>query len=112
MKKIEAIIRTSKFDAVRDALADVGVRFFTLMEVRGYGLQKGEKHMYRGADLGAEYISRLQMEIVVTNEKVEEVLDTIEKAGRTGSTGDGKIFVYDVVKSVRIRSSERDKDVI
>ncbi len=112
MKKIEAIIRTSKFDAVRDALADIGVRFFTLTEVRGYGLQKGEKHMYRGADLGAEYISRLQMEIVVTNEKVEEVLETIEKAGRTGSVGDGKIFVYDVIKSVRIRTGERDNDAI
>lgn len=112
MKKIEAIIRTSKFDAVRDALAEIGVRFFTLTEVRGYGLQKGEKHMYRGADLGADYIARLLMEIVVTNEKVDIVLDTIEKSGRTGSVGDGKIFVYDVVKSVRIRTGERDNDAI
>ena len=73
MKKIEAIIRTSKFDAVRDALADIGVRFFTLTEVKGYGLQKGEKHMYRGADLGADYISRLLMEIVVNNDKMVDI---------------------------------------
>ena len=112
MKKIEAIIRTSKFDAVRDALADIGVRFFTLTEVKGYGLQKGEKHMYRGADLGADYISRLLMEIVVNNDKVEQVLETIEKSGRTGAIGDGKIFVYDVAKSVRIRTGERDNDAI
>ena len=112
MKKIEAIIRTTKFDAVRDALADIGVRFFSLKEVKGYGLQQGEKHKYRGADLGAEYISRLQMDIVVTNEKVDEVIDTIEKSGRTGSVGDGKIFVYDIIKSVRIRTGERDKDAI
>lgn len=112
MKKIEAIIRTSKFDAVRDALADIGVRFFTLTEVRGYGLQKGEKHMYRGADLGSDYIARLLMEIVVTNEKVDEVLETIEKSGRTGSVGDGKIFVYEVAKAVRIRTGERDNDAI
>lgn len=112
MKKIEAIIRTSKFDAVRDALGEIGVRFFTLTEVRGYGLQKGEKHTYRGADLGADYIPRLLMEIVVPNERVEEVLDTIEKSGRTGSVGDGKIFVYDVAKSVRIRTGERDNDAI
>ena len=112
MKKIEAIIRTTKFDAVRDALAEIGVRFFSLKDVKGYGLQTGEKHTYRGADLGADYISRLQMDIVVPNEKEDEVIDTIEKSGRTGAIGDGKIFVYDVAKTVRIRTGERDNDAI
>ncbi len=112
MKKIEAIIRTTKFDAVRDALASIGVRFFSLKEVRGYGLQKGETHMYRGADLGADYISRLQMDIVTTTDKVDQIMSTIEQAGRTGAVGDGKIFVYDIEKALRIRTGERDKDAI
>ncbi|MDH3246565.1 MAG: P-II family nitrogen regulator [Saprospiraceae bacterium] len=108
MKKIEAIIRTTQFDAVRDALASIGVRFFTLKEVRGYGLQKGSKQMYRGADLGADFIPRLQMDIVTNIEKVDEIIDTIERSGRTGQIGDGKIFVFEVEKSVRIRTGERD----
>ena len=69
MKKIEAIIRTTKFDAVRDALADIGVKFFTLTDVRGYGLQRGTKHTYRGADLGADFIPRLQMDVVTVDDK-------------------------------------------
>ena len=70
MKKIEAIIRTTKFDAVQDALASIGVKFFTLTEVRGYGLQTGGKRIYRGADLGANFIPRLQMDVVTTEDKV------------------------------------------
>jgi len=112
MKKIEAIIRTTKFDAVRDALAEIGVKFFSLKNVKGYGLQQGEKHLYRGADLGSEYISRLQMDIVVTDEKLDEVIEVLERSGRTGSVGDGKIFVFEIVKAVRIRTGERDKDAI
>ena len=112
MKKIEAIIRTTRFDNVRDALAAIGVRFFSLKEVKGYGLQKGEKHIYRGADLGADFIPRLQMDIVTTDEKVDEIMTTIEQAGRTGSVGDGKIFVYDIEKALRIRTGERDSDAI
>mgnify|MGYP001814754826 CR=1 FL=1 len=112
MKKIEAIIRTTKFDAVRDALARIGVNFFSLKDVKGYGLQKGETHMYRGADLGADYIPRLQMDIVTSSDKVEEIMTTIEQAGRTGNVGDGKIFVYDIERVVRIRTGERDKDAV
>ncbi len=112
MKKIEAIIRTSKFDAVRDALAGIGVRFFSLHEIRGYGLQRGMKQTYRGADLGSDYIARLQMDIVVADEAVDRVIETIEKAGRTGEVGDGKIFVYEVLRSVRIRTGERDSDAV
>lgn len=112
MKKIEAIIRTTQFEAVRDALADIGINFFSLKSIKGYGLQGGEKHLYRGADLGSDYISRLQMDIVVSEEKVEKVLETIEASGKTGSIGDGKIFVIPVEQAVRIRSGERGKDAI
>ncbi len=108
MKKIEAIIRTTQFDMIKDALADIGVRFFSLKEVRGYGLQRGSKRIYRGADMGAEFIPRLQMDIVTTADKVDEIIGVIESAGRTGSVGDGKIFVLDVEQTVRIRTGERD----
>ncbi len=109
MKKVEAIIRTSKFDAVRDALASIGVKFFSLKDVKGYGLQKGEVHTYRGADLGAEYIARIQMDLVVSNDRLEEVVKTIQESGRTGEIGDGKIFVFDVLETIRIRNGEKNE---
>lgn len=112
MKKIEAIIRTVKFDDVKKALAKIGVQFFTLYEVRGYGLQRGEKLTYRGANLGSDYIPRLQMEIVSTDEMMEEIIDTILTAGRTGEVGDGKIFVTTIEKVVRIRTGELDEKAI
>ncbi len=112
MKKIEAIIRTTQFNVVQDALAEIGVRFFSLKEVRGYGLQKGQHRMYRGADLGSGFIPRLQMDIVVTDDMVKRVMDTIEKSGKTGEVGDGKIFVFDIDQAVRIRTGERNESAI
>lgn len=112
MKKIEAIIRVTQFEAVRDALADIGVQFFTLSEVRGYGLQKGAKLVYRGANHGADFIARLQMDILVHADKVESVIKAIEDSGRTGKVGDGKILVLNVDSVVRIRTGERDEAAI
>ncbi len=106
MKKIEAIIRLSRFESVRDALAEMGVRFFTLKEVKGFGLQKGEQLTYRGSVYDATYIGRLQLDILTTTEKVDEIIETIIKAGRTGEIGDGKITVIDVQEVTRIRTSE------
>ena len=111
MKKIEAIIRTQKFEAVKNALADIGVRFFTLHEVRGYGL-RGETMVYRGANLGSDYIPRLQMDIVAKTEEVDSIIETIVNAGRTGQIGDGKIYVSDIEKTLRIRTGEQDYDAI
>ncbi len=112
MKKIEAIIRTTQFEEIRDALANIGVKFFSLKEVRGYGLQKGSKQIYRGADMGASYIPRLQMDIVTTADKAAQIVDTILASGRTGQIGDGKIFVFDVEQTIRIRNGERDANAI
>lgn len=112
MKKIEAIIRVTQFEAVRDALASIGVQFFTLKEVRGYGLQKSEQLMYRGANHGSDYIARLQMDIVADSTKVPAIVEAIEASGRTGKVGDGKIFVIDVDSVVRIRTGERDESAI
>lgn len=112
MKKIEAIIRLAKFEKVRNALAEIGVRFFTLQDVKGYGLQKGKKLMYRGSVYDADYIARLQIDILTTADKVDEIVETIVSAGRTGEIGDGKIIVLDVNHVVRIRTSETGASAI
>jgi nitrogen regulatory protein PII len=112
MKKIEAIIRLSRFENVRDALAEIGVRFFTLKEVKGFGLQGGEKLVYRGSVYDADYIARLQLDILTTEEKVDQIVEAILESARTGDIGDGKISVYDVQKVVRIRTAERDAEAL
>lgn len=112
MKKIEAIVRLSRFDIVRDELAKIGVNFFTLKEVKGFGLQKGEKMMYRGSVYDADYIARLQLDILVRTEDLEIVVNTLIKAGRTGEVGDGKIIIFDVEDVVRIRTGEKGSDAI
>ena len=109
MQKIEAIIRQEKFDVVRDALAEIGVKFFTLKSVKGYGLQKGETHNYRGHSYGSDYIARLQLDIIVADEKSEEVTKTILKSARTGTIGDGKIMMYVLDKVYRIRNLEMNE---
>lgn len=111
MKKIEAIVRLSKFDDIRDALADVGVLFFTLSDVKGFGLQK-EKRVYRGSSYDPDYIARLQIDIITTDEKAEEIIDTIRKAGSTGKVGDGKIIIFDIDNVYRIRNNDEDKAAI
>ena len=112
MKKIEAIIRLSRFEKVRDALADIGVNFFTLTEVRGYGLQKGEKLVYRGSSYDTDYIARLQLDILTTEDRIDDIITAITKSGRTGEVGDGKIIVYDVEHVVRIRTGEVGAEAI
>lgn len=108
MKKIEAVIRLSKFDRVRDALAHIGVNFFTMQDVKGFGLQKGEKLMYRGSVYDADFIARLQLDIIAEDNKVDQIIETIIKAGRTGEVGDGKIFVLNIESITRIRTGEAD----
>ncbi|NNF22452.1 MAG: P-II family nitrogen regulator [Saprospiraceae bacterium] len=106
MKKIEAIIRLAKFEEIRAELASIGIPFFTLQEVKGYGLQKGNSITYRGSSYDSDYIPRLQLEIFTEDEKVEEVISTILHAGGTGEIGDGKIVVIDIEQIVRIRTGE------
>lgn len=112
MKKIEAIIRLAKFEEVRDELAKIGVRFFTLQEVKGFGLQRGEKLVYRGSVYDSDYIARLQIDILCTEDKVEAIIETVTRAGRTGEVGDGKIVILDVAHVVRIRSGEVNESAI
>lgn len=112
MKKIEAIVRLSRFDRIREALAEIGVNFFTLKEVKGFGLQKGDKIVYRGSIYDSDYIARLQLDILTTEEMVEKIVATILEAGRTGEIGDGKITILDVERVVRIRTSETGAEAI
>lgn len=109
MKKIEAIIRLSRFEAVRDALATIDIKFFTLTEVKGFGLQRGEQLTYRGSVYDADYIARLRLDILTPSSRVEDIVKTILSAGQTGEVGDGKISVYDVDQVVRIRNGDRDE---
>ena len=106
MKKIEAIIRLQKFDDVRDALAEIGVEFFSLKEVKGYGLQKGEAMVYRGSIYGKDYIARLQLDILATAEKADDIVEVILKSASTGEVGDGKISVLEVDRIYRIRNGD------
>jgi nitrogen regulatory protein PII len=112
MKKIEAIIRSSKFDHVKEALSGIGINFFTFMEVKGYGKQKGDHVMYRGAPYDVGYIARLSLEIFVPDDKVQEVVATVRNAARTGEIGDGKIIVIPVDQLVSIRTGFEDESAI
>lgn len=111
MKKIEAVVRLSQFDSIRDALASIGVTFFTMSDVKGFGLQR-EKRVYRGSVYDADYIARLQIDILATDDKVQQIVDTIVSSGRTGKVGDGKITVYDVSSVVRIRTGETGSEAL
>lgn len=112
MKKIEAIIRLSRFENIRDALGAIDVNFFTLTEVKGFGLQRGEQLTYRGSVYDADYIARLQLDIIAPVNKVDAIVAAITSAGRTGKVGDGKIIVYELERIVRIRTGEENESAI
>jgi nitrogen regulatory protein P-II 1 len=112
MKKIEAIIKPFKLDEVREALAEVGVTGLTVTEVKGFGRQKGHTELYRGAEYVVDFLPKVKIEIVVSSDKLDAVLDAIVKAARTGKIGDGKIFVMSVEHVVRIRTGETNEAAI
>ena len=112
MKKIEAIIKPHRIEEVRAALAALGLFGMTAWEVRGFGRQKGHQELYRGSEYQVSFIPKIRLDLVVPDEKVEEVVAEIEKAANTGTIGDGKIFVLDVSTSVRIRTGERDEEAL
>jgi nitrogen regulatory protein PII len=103
---IVAIIQPHRIDAVRDVLTEANVQGMTVSEVRGYGRQRGHKEVYRGAEYTITYVPKLKIEIVVEDEKADDITEAITKAARTGKIGDGKIFVIDVLSAMRIRTGE------
>jgi nitrogen regulatory protein P-II 1 len=107
MKKIEAIIQPFKLEEVKEALKNIGIDGMTISEVRGHGRQKGHKEVYRGQEYNVDLLPKVRFDLVVPNERLEEVVDAITTAARTGKIGDGKIFVYEVAEAIRIRNGDR-----
>ena len=112
MKKIEAIIRSSRFDEVKDALSKIDINFFTFMEVKGFGKQKGDHVVYRGAVYDVGYIARLQLEIITPEDKVNEAIELIKDAAQTGEIGDGKIIVTNIEQVVSIRTGQVNESAL
>lgn len=112
MKKIEAIIKPFKLDEVKNALTKIGVQGMTVTEVKGFGRQKGHTESYRGTEYAIDFLPKSKIELIVTDELVNQVIETIERSAKTGKIGDGKIFLSSVEEVIRIRTGERGKDAI
>jgi nitrogen regulatory protein PII len=112
MKKIEAIIKPFKLDEVREVLSDLGIMCLTATEVKGFGRQKGHTELYRGAEYVVDFLPKVKLDIVVADEMVDKVIDSITKTAHTGKIGDGKIFVMNVEDAIRIRTGEKGDDAI
>ncbi|MFQ5899368.1 MAG: P-II family nitrogen regulator [Candidatus Methylomirabilia bacterium] len=112
MKKVEAIIKPFKLDDVKEALTGIGVIGMTVTEVRGFGRQKGHTELYRGSEYTIDFLPKVKIDIVVPDNMVEKIASTIIAAAKTGSIGDGKVFVLPVAESVRIRTGERGEDAV
>lgn len=112
MKKIEAIIKPFKLDDVREALSDIGITGMTVTEVRGFGRQKGHTELYRGAEYAVDFLPKVKIELVIPADLVEQCIEAIIETAQSGKIGDGKIFVYDVERVIRIRTGEENEDAI
>jgi nitrogen regulatory protein P-II 1 len=112
MKKIEAIIKPSKLDDVKDGLNEIGIMGMTISEVKGYGRQKGHTEIYRGAEYLVEFIPKVKIEVVVPADVADQVVDKIRETAKTGKIGDGKIFVTQVERIVRVRTGEENRDAV
>jgi nitrogen regulatory protein P-II 1 len=112
MKKVEAIIKPFKLDEVKEALGKIGVEGLTVTEVKGFGRQKGHTELYRGAEYVVDFLPKIKLEIVVTSDLVDKVVETIVDAANTGKIGDGKIFILPLEEAVRIRTGERGAEAV
>ncbi|NEY90277.1 P-II family nitrogen regulator [Tabrizicola oligotrophica] len=112
MKMIIAAIKPYKLDEVREALTAIGVRGMMVTEIKGFGTQSGHTEIYRGAEYAVNFVPKMRLEIVVADSMAEAVVDTITKTARTGKIGDGKIFVMDVEKALRVRTGDTDDDAL
>lgn len=112
MKKIEAVIKPFKLDDVREALSEIDVTGMTVIEVKGFGRQKGHTELYRGAEYVVDFLPKVKLEIVVAEDRVDACIEAITNAARTGKIGDGKIFVSPIEKTIRIRTGEQNNDAL
>ena len=107
MKKIEAIVQPFKMEEVKEALKNIGIDGMTISEVRGHGRQKGHKEVYRGQEYNVDLLPKVKFELVIQDARLEEVVECVTNAARSGKIGDGKIFVFDVAEAIRIRNGDR-----
>ena len=107
MKKVEAIIKPFKLEEVKEALTDMGIQGMTVTEVKGFGRQKGHKEIYRGAEYTVDFLPKVKIEVVVSDNQFDQVVETIIRSAKTGTIGDGKIFVTDMAEMIRIRTGEK-----
>ena len=112
MKKVEAIIKPFKLDEVKEALQEAGVQGITVLEAKGFGRQKGHTELYRGAEYVVDFLPKVKLEVAIKSDMLDQVIEAIEKSANTGKIGDGKIFVFDLEKVIRIRTGETDEDAI
>jgi nitrogen regulatory protein P-II 2 len=112
MKLIVAIIKPFKLDEVREALTPLGIQGLTVSEVKGFGRQKGQTEIYRGAEYIVNFLPKVKIEVAVNDEVVDRVVEAIQSAAQTGKIGDGKIFIFDIVRAIRIRTGETDSDAL
>jgi len=112
MKKVEAIIKPFKLEDVKDALTDLGITGMTVSEVKGYGRQQGHSELYRGAEYVVDFLPKIRLELAISADMVDKVVETIIDSAKTGKIGDGKIFVTDIEKVVRIRTGETDEEAL
>jgi len=112
MKMIVAVIKHFKLDDVRKALTEIGVQGMTVIEVKGFGRQKGHMEVYRGVEYEVKFLPKIKLEVAVSDDQMDEVINTITEAAKTGEIGDGKIFVYNLLDSVRIRTGERGEEAV
>ena len=112
MKKVEAIVRHFKLEDVKNALAEHGIDGMTVSEVRGFGRQKGHTEMYRGTEYTVDFVPKVKLEIICSDENMQKVIDTILQTAQTGQIGDGKIFISDLQDSIRIRTGETGEDAL
>ncbi|GIU22950.1 P-II family nitrogen regulator [Shewanella schlegeliana] len=112
MKKVEAIIKPFKLDDVRESLADIGITGMTVSEVKGFGRQKGHTELYRGAEYMVDFLPKVKIELVIQDELLEQALEVIVDTARTGKIGDGKIFVTDIERIIRIRTGEENEEAV
>ena len=112
MKKIEAIIKPFKLEEVKDALGEVGIEGMTVSEVKGFGRQKGHTEIYRGSEYTVDFLPKIKIELVVTDQQLTKAVEAISKAAKTGKIGDGKIFVSSVEQAVRIRTEEKGDSAV
>lgn len=112
MKKIEAIIKPFKLDEVKEALQEVGLQGITVVEAKGFGRQKGHTELYRGAEYVVDFLPKVKLEVVTTDEMLDKAVEALQAAAKTGRIGDGKIFVSDIVEVIRIRTGETGQEAV